>query len=182
MAEPSLITIRTPGLQLPEPGTAREAYTRTERISVATLALVAALALKLISGDRTRHKVVVLDEAWVLFASSQGRALLNRLVRLGRAFNATVLLVSQRLDDLGELAQLVGAFYLFGTDSQREAARGLEQIGLDPTEGALAARVTEFRRGRCLIRDLDGRIGEAQFDPLPELLDGLDTTPHEKRA
>jgi DNA helicase HerA-like ATPase len=149
---------------------------------VATLALVAALALKLISGDRSRHKVVVLDEAWVLFASSQGRALLNRLVRLGRAFNATVLLVSQRLDDLGELAQLVGAFYLFGTDSRQEAARGLEQIGLDPEEVGLAARVTEFRRGRCLVRDLDGRIGEAQFDPLPELLVGLDTTPREERA
>jgi hypothetical protein len=79
----SLTTIRMPGLNLPEPGAERAAYTRSERVSVATLALVAALALKLISGDRARHKLVVLDEAWALFASSQGRALLNRLVRLG---------------------------------------------------------------------------------------------------
>jgi hypothetical protein len=182
MAEPALITIRTPGLQLPEPGTDRAAWTRTERVSVATLALVAALALRLISGDRSRHKLVVLDEAWVLFASSQGRALLNRMVRLGRAFNATVLLVTQRLDDLGELAELVGSFYLFGQDSRAEAARGLEQIGLDPDEGALAARVTEFRRGRCLVRDLEGRIGEVQFDLSPELLAALDTTPGEGRS
>ena len=81
----------TPGLTLPEPGASRATYTRSERVSVATLSLVAALALQLISGDRSRHKVVILDEAWFLFASLQGRALLNRLVRLGRAFNATVL-------------------------------------------------------------------------------------------
>ncbi len=178
-AEPSLITIRTPGLQLPEPGTTREAYSRTERVSVATLALVAALALKLISGDRSRHKLVILDEAWAFFNSAQGRALLNRLVRLGRAFNATILLVTQQVEDLGELSQLVGDVWLFGQDSIRAAARSVQEIGLDPEEGALASRLTEFRRGRCLLRDLRGRVGEAQVDPLPELLAGLDTTPRE---
>jgi hypothetical protein len=173
----SLTTIRMPGLNLPEPGTARAAYTRTERVSVATLALVAALALKLISGERSRHKLVVLDEAWALFASSQGRALLNRLVRLGRALNATILLVSQRVEDLGELAQLVGVTMLFGQDSVRAASAGIEEIGLDPDEGGLAHRLTEYRRGRCLMRDLDGRVGDVQVDPLPELLAALDTTP-----
>jgi hypothetical protein len=179
MVEPNLITIRMPGLNLPEPGTDRAAYTRSERVSVATLALVAALALKLISGDRSRHKVVVLDEAWALFASSQGRALLNRLVRLGRAFNATILLVSQRVEDLGELSQLVGMALLFGQDSHRAAAAGIVEIGLDPDEGGLATRLGEYRRGRCLIRDLDGRVGEGQVDPALELLAALDNTPRE---
>ncbi|MBA3867106.1 MAG: ATP-binding protein [Solirubrobacterales bacterium] len=173
----NLTTIRMPGLNLPDPGTDRAAYTRSERVSVATLALVAALALKLISGDRSRHKLVILDEAWALFASSQGRALLNRLVRLGRAFNATILLVSQRVEDLGELAQLVGVSLIFGQDSVRAATAGIEAIGLDPDEGGLARRVTEYRRGRCLMRDLDGRVGEVQVDPRPELLAALDTSP-----
>ena len=53
-----VITIRTPGLTLPEPGVSRETYTRAERISVATLSLVAALALRLVSEDRSRHKIV----------------------------------------------------------------------------------------------------------------------------
>jgi len=177
VAVSNLTAIRMPGLNLPEPGTERAAYTRSERISVATLALVAALALKLISGDRSRHKLVVLDEAWALFASSQGRALLNRLVRLGRAFNATILLVSQRVEDLGELSQLVGVSLVFGQDSLRAASAGIEAIGLDPQKGGLAQRVTEYRRGRCLMRDLEGRVGEVQVDPLPELLAALDTTP-----
>lgn len=176
-AEPGLITIRMPGLNLPERGTDRAAYTRSERVSVATLALVAALTLKLISGDRARHKIVLLDEGWVFFASSQGRALLNRLIRLGRAFNATVLLATQQVDDLGELTRLVGGVFLFGQDSPRAAAGGIEEFGLDPEEGGLASRLTEYRRGRGLERDLDGRWGEIQVDPDPELLAELDTTP-----
>jgi hypothetical protein len=171
-------TIRTPGLTLPDPGASRETYTRAERVSVATLSLVAALALRLISVDRSRHKVVLLDEAWFLLASTQGRALLNRLVRLGRSMNATVLLATQRLADLGELSELIGTYFLFGVDSAAEAARGLELIGLDPDDGALRSRLSGYRRGRCLMRDLDGRVGEVQFDLVfEELLAALDTTP-----
>lgn len=175
-----VITIRTPGLTLPDPGASRETYTRAERVSVATLSLVAALALRLISGDRSRHKLVLLDEAWFLLASTQGRTLLNRLVRLGRSMNATVLLATQRLADLGDLSELVGTYFLFGQDSAAEAARGLELVGLDPEAAAMRSRLTEYRQGRCLMRDLDGRVGEVQFDLVfPELLEALDTTPRE---
>lgn len=177
----SVVTIRTPGLTLPDPAASRHTYTRAERVSVATLSLVAALALRLISGDRSRHKLLLLDEAWFLLASTQGRVLLNRLVRLGRSLNATVLLASQRLGDLGELAELIGTCFLFGQDSDAEAGRALELVGLDPDDAALRSRLREFRRGRCLMRDLEGRVGELQFDLVfAELLAALDTTPREE--
>lgn len=171
-------TIRTPGLALPDTGASRDTYTRAERVSVAVLTLVAALALRLVAGDRSRHKLVVLDEAWFLLASSQGRALLNRLVRLSRGFNATVLLVSQRVPDLAELTDLVGTYFIFGQETEREAANALALLGHDPTDSPLIARVLGFRRGRCLMRDLDGRVGELQIDPaVPGLLEALDNTP-----
>jgi hypothetical protein len=176
--ERSVITIRTPGLSLPDPGASRETYTRAERVSVATLSLVAALALKLIAGDRSRHKIVVLDEAWFLLASTQGRSLLNRIIRLGRALNATVLVATQRLADLGELAELFGVYLLFGQETDAEARVGIAQIGLDPEDPTLRALLREYRRGQCLVRDLDGRIGEMQIDPVfPDLLAALDNTP-----
>jgi hypothetical protein len=176
-AEISVITIRTPGLALPDPGASRETYTRAERVSVATLALVAAKALRLVSTNRNRHKIVLLDEAWFLLASTQGRLLLNRLVRLARAMNATILLATQRLADLGDLSELVGVYFIFGQDSIPEAERALSLLGLDPDDAALRSRLTEYRQGRCLMRDLEGRVGEVQFDIAPELLAALDTTP-----
>jgi AAA-like domain len=171
-------TIRTPGLVLPDPRAARETYTRSERVSVATLSLVAALALRLVSGDRSRHKLVLLDEAWFLLASAQGRTVINRLVRLARAFNATVLLATQRLEDLGDLSELVGTYFIFGQESDAEARSALELVGTDPGDRARLVQLKEFRKGRCLMRDLDGRVGEVQFDlAFPELLEAFDTTP-----
>jgi hypothetical protein len=176
--ERSVITIRTPGLSLPDPGASRETYTRAERVSVATLSLVAALALRLIAGDRSRHKVVVLDEAWFLLASTQGRSLLNRIIRLGRALNATVLVATQRLADLGELAELFGVYFLFGQETDGEARAGIAQIGLDAEDAAARARLREYRQGLCLMRDLDGQVGELRFDLVfPDLLAALDNTP-----
>jgi hypothetical protein len=40
------------------------------------------------------------------------------------------------------------------------------------------SRLTEYRRGLCLMRDLDGRVGEVQIDLVfPELLAVLDSSP-----
>jgi AAA-like domain len=179
----SVITIRTPGLSLPDPGASRETYTRAERVSVATLSLVAAKALRLVSHDRSRHKIVLLDEAWFLLASTQGRLLLNRLVRLGRSMNTTILLATQRLADLGDLSELVGVYFLFGQDSIPEAERALRMVDLDPDDAALRSRLTEYRQGLCLMRDLDGRVGEVQFDLVfPALLVALDNTPGSRPA
>lgn len=176
--DPSVITIRTPGLSLPDPGASRETYTRAERVSVATLTLVAAQALRLVSGNRNRHKIVLLDEAWFLLASTQGRLLTSRLVRLGRSMNTTILLATQRLADLGDLSELVGVYFLFGQDSIPEAERALRMVDLDPADAALRSRLTEYRQGLCLMRDLDGRVGEVQIDLVfEELLAALDNTP-----
>ncbi len=172
-----LTTIRTPGLTLPEPGVARETYTRAERISVATLALVAALALRLVSDDRTQHKVVLLDEAWFLLASAQGRAVINRLVRLARSYNATVLLVTQLLGDMTGVRDLVRTWFVFGQDSDAEAEQALRLVGVAPT-AARVARLRSAVAGRCVMRDLHGRVAEIQVDcPDPDLLAALNTAP-----
>ncbi|HEX4838681.1 MAG TPA: ATP-binding protein [Solirubrobacteraceae bacterium] len=175
-------TIRMPGLSLPEPSAARDTYTRAERVSVATLSLVAAYALQLISGDRSRHKVVGLDEIWFLLASPQGRQIINRLVRLGRAFNATLLLGTHRIGDLGDLSDLIGVVLVFGQDSDEAASAALRFIGLDPTR-ELVGLVRELRAGRCLMRDLSGRVGEVQVDLVyPHLLQAFQTTPGQQRT
>jgi AAA-like domain len=175
-------TIRMPGLSLPEPSAARDTYTRAERVSVATLSLVAAYALQLISHDRSRHKVVGLDEIWFLLASTQGRQIINRLVRLGRAFNATLLLGTHRIGDLGDLADLIGVVLVFGQDSDEAASAALRFIGLEPTR-ELVGLVRELRAGRCLMRDLSGRVGEVQVDLVyPHLLQAFQTTPGQQRT
>jgi DNA helicase HerA-like ATPase len=178
----SVTTIRASGLALPSPSAARADYSQAERVSVATLKLVAAFAMRLAS-DPTRHSVVLFDEAWMLLSSADGRRLLDRLARLGRSQNATLVLASQQLGDIGELEGLIGTKFIFGLETVAEARRALGLLGLDPDDAALVERVRSYRRGRCLVRDLDDRIAEVQIDLVyPDLLAALDTTPRRRGA
>lgn len=171
-------TIKAGGLTLPPPGEPREQYDAQERVAVATLKLVAAYAMRLVQGDRSRHKLVLFDEAWFLLDTQDGRRLLDRLNRMGRAENATLVLATQQIEDVGKIEALIGTRMMFGHETRLGAQRALELIGLDPNDRGLVERVQRYRRGMCLMRDVEGRIAEVQIELVyPHLLEVLDTTP-----
>ena len=177
-AQRPVTTIKARGISLPAPGVPRGDYDQAERLGVATLKLIAAYAMRLVSGDRSVHKVVLFDEAWFLLASRDGRRLIDRLNRLGRAENATLILATQQLADIGDIENLIGTRFIFGQETVAEARHALQLLGLDPEDRALVERVRGYRRGRCLMRDIDDRVAEVQIDPVyAHLLEILDTTP-----
>lgn len=177
-----ITTIRSPGLALPDANVPIEHYNRSQKIGVATLSLLAAYALRLVSTDRTRHKVVLFDEAWFLLAAQQGRSLFNQLVRTGRALNATIIVATQRLADVGDLENLVGTRFIFGQETDDEARTALRLLGLDPDDRARQQQVKGYRKGTCLVRDLHGRVAEVQIDHVfPHLLQTFDTAPRRQQ-
>jgi DNA helicase HerA-like ATPase len=148
-----------------------------ERLSRAVLQLLAVYALRLTSDDPRRHSVLGFDEAWVLLSDSAGRALVDRISRLGRARNVTPLLASQVLRDIDKLEGLIGAAFCFGVETEQEARGTLELLGLDKEDSSLVGKLRSFRRGSCLMRDYAGRIGPVKVRLTPQLLETLDTTP-----
>jgi hypothetical protein len=178
-----LTTIKASGLSLPEPDVPRADYDRNERIAVATMKLVTGYAMRLVMGDRSRHKVILIDEAWVLLESRDGRRLLDRLNRTGRTENATLILVTQRLTEVGDIEALVGTRMVFRQETEADARQALALLGLDPGDRRMVERLRSYPTGRnrprlCLMRDVHGRIGEIQIDVVPpDLLDTWDTTP-----
>jgi hypothetical protein len=170
-------TIKAPGLSLPAPGVLVPS-SPSERIGLATLKLIAAFTMRLVQGDRSVHKVVLFDEAWFLLASSDGRNLIDRLNRMGRSENATLILATQGLVEVGDIENLIGTRFIFGQETVTNAKRGLEILGMDHEDRGLIERVRGYRRGRCLMRDIHGRVAELQIDPVShELLEILDTNP-----
>ena len=120
---------------------------------------------------------MILDEAWFLLSSSQGRALVNRLVRFTRRYNATVLLLTQLLEDAPVIRELVRTWFIFGQDSEQQAELGLRLAGVEPTDARIR-RLQAAVAGRCVMRDLRGRVAEIQIDVTdPELLAALNTAP-----
>jgi hypothetical protein len=178
--EPDLpvTTIKASALSLPPAGTARSNYDQSERVSVATLKLIVAYAMrKLSTGARNVHKVLVLDEAHVLTSTADGRRFLERLIRMGRSMNITVMLSSQLLGDMTELEELIGVRFSFRQETDEQAKANIRMHGLDDSNERLITMLRGFTEGRCLMRGLDGRVAAVRFDPGAEFLRLADTNP-----
>lgn len=170
--------LRIANLTLPLPGTSRSEFTGDERAGQALLRLLAAYALHLMGSDWSRHKVLLFDEAWMLLGDAAGRSLVHRINRLCRSQNATPILATQSLADVSELENLIGACLCFGVETETEAQRVLQLLGMDSEDRRLRAQLQAYRQGRCLMRDYTGRVAPIQIDLVDEqLLDRLDTTP-----
>jgi hypothetical protein len=172
-----IVSLRIRNLVLPLPGTPRSEFQEEERIGMAILRLLGAYGLRLTTTDSRRHAVLSLDEAWALLTSSSGRALCERMSRMGRSMNVTPIFASQAMEDAAELEPLVGSYFAFGVEAEGEAAKALELLRLDPEDKQSVGRLLQFRRGLCYFRDFDGRCVPMQVELGEELLARLDTTP-----
>jgi hypothetical protein len=177
VGDSQVVSMRIANLTLPLAGTARAEQAEEERTSLAVLRLLAAYALRLCASDSDRHSVLAMDEAWALLADNQGRALLERISRLGRSQNITPILATQMLGDAAELEPLVGAFFAFGVETEAEARHALGLLRLDPEDESAVQRLLGYRDGRCYLRDFSGQVAPIQIDPPRWLLEELDTTP-----
>lgn len=173
-----LVSLRIRNLPRPLPGTARGELSEEERIGQAVLRLVCAYAMHMMGDDPGRHKALGLDEAWFLLQDSAGQRLIEQLNRWGRSEFATPILVTHLLSDAEALDNLIGARFIFGMESEHEADKALRLLRLDHTDERRRQRLLAYRRGRCLMRDYEGRSCEIQIDLAdPRLLAQLDTTP-----
>lgn len=162
------IVLHLPGLQLPEREILLSEHLSRQMLpeqvlSVALLYLVAALAREATFADPRRFSAALIDEAWALTASMQGRQLLLEGIRDGRKHNAAVWLLSQHPADLGDdaLVHLLGSRFLF-RQSRGAARAALEFLGLAP-EDELIRLLDELREGQCLLRDVRERVGAVQI-------------------
>lgn len=182
LGDAEVVSLRIKNLTLPLAGTARADLAEEERGSLAVLRLLAAYALRLCATETARHSVLAMDEAWALTADAQGRALLERISRLGRSQNITPILATQMLGDAEALEPLIGALFAFGVETEAEARRALALLRLDPDDEVATQRLLGYRAGRCYLRDFEGQVAPIRIDPPPWLLRRLDTTPRGAEA
>ena len=87
------------------------------------------------------------------------------------------MLATQLVGDLSGIRDLVRTWFIFGQDSDAEAAQALRLIGIEPT-AVQTARLRQAEAGRCIMRDLHGRVAEIQLDVAdPQLLAAFNTAP-----
>jgi hypothetical protein len=184
------LVFHLPGLDLPDEEALRNEHLARQLLpeqvfSMALLYLVAAVARHVAFSDRRRFSAILMDEAWVLTASPQGRQLLLETVREGRRHNAGLWMASQDPRDIldDRLADLMGSRFVFRL-APGAAQTGLRLVGMDPTESNIQLLDESNRaEGQCLYRDVDGDVGLVQIleAPWPDLHEAFDTNPERSR-
>lgn len=172
--------IQVADLVLPDAETSFEEYTTMELLSVAMLIVISTFALDFIHTDRSKFKIVDLDEAWSFLQVVQGKTLSMKLVRAGRAMNAGVYFVTQNTDDLldEKLKNNIGLKFAFRSTDINEIKKTLEFFGVDKEDEHNQKRLRGLENGQCLLSDLYGRVGVVQFHPVfEELFHAFDTRP-----
>ncbi|MER6405894.1 ATP-binding protein [Streptomyces viridosporus] len=187
-----MIVITTTGLKLPP----KAAFDKPEvlhqqpleaLIGRAVLYLIAAIARQTAFENPERFTAVVLDELYWLTSSAEGTALVHEILHDGRKHGAGLIAGSHDAEELGPDRGLMAYRALARTTDRERARRGLEFVGLDPTDPELVRLVTtglspvgqKGREGEFLLtcpRQNTGRV-KAVIPRIERIAASITTTP-----
>jgi AAA-like domain len=182
-APPGLTVITLAGLTFPDPATPREHYSVDERLGVAVFHAVAKKARQLLHDLGHQWRLLVLDEAWMLTSTPQGRKLIQEAARMGRSRGMPTILVSQLARDFmgQEITNCLSAVFAFRSTAKGEVVDVLELLRVE-NSAEHQAEIRGLDNGECVFLDLDSRAGKMRVDLGPEELQrALDTNPERAR-
>ncbi|PFW72142.1 hypothetical protein COL23_25670 [Priestia aryabhattai] len=164
-------------LSLPKAEKDPEKYTTSEKISTAVMISITAFCQQFMFGsDRTRHKVILQDEASVIDKNDEGRRLLDFLTRQGRFYTTSLLKVSQNASDHGNDIANLGMKFCFALKKSDEAREMLDYYDLPITTSNITTLKT-LPLGHCLFQDAYGRTDILRVNPVfKQILEAFDTS------
>ncbi len=128
------------------------------------------------------QKIVLLDEAWMLFKMEGAAKYIEQIVRMGRKRNVKFLFVSQNVDDIAK--DRGGANKIVDNmetkillNMEEEATDGAAKIlGLSPQE---TARIKSFESGHAIMMTKKYRL-DVKFEPSEYERKTFDTSPQDE--
>lgn len=149
---------------------------------------------------QSRPRALFVDEGYMITRIPAGRDLIQVALRQGRSFNFVVVFISQQASDIAALQSNTGegdevstnqfpTIFAFWQESDTEAMAALRLLRgtMDDDDPVvvrdLARRLTKAEgilgTGRCVMKDVDGRVGPIQTDMVfRELWAAVETNPN----
>lgn len=183
---PGLVYMRLDTLRMPAPEAPPSTWSSGERVSVALLLGSFRYALYMAARVKGIPKTVALTELHLITGRPEGRQHISGLGRMGAALDCNLLLDTQAVRELVDIAGLVdqvSAVYAFRVDSDDEADAQTILLGLEP-EDEQRAKQKGWYAGQCRARDRHRppQIAAVQWDLMStELAAALSTTPTRDR-
>lgn len=124
-------------------------------------------------GERTTDETVeIFDEAWVLMQSSEGKAVIKSMRRVGRSKYNVLMLVSQSVHDAENDDDKTGFGTIFSFYEKSEREDILKHVGLEITPKNLEW-IDNMISGQCLYYDVYGNLNMISVHNIHPDLDPL---------
>jgi hypothetical protein len=178
--EDGLTIITLLGLDLPLAIDDPSQYTYENRLAVSVMYLLTRYARRLmLSLNKDYPKAIFIDEAWMVTGTKEGAKLIPETIRMGRAHNIGVVLVSQNARDLMDerIANSIDTVFAFRSDADAEIESVLSLLHV-PADTAGFSAIRNLYRGECIMRDAHDRVSRLRVDPWePVLWETFNTNP-----
>lgn len=124
-------------------------------------------------GERSDEETLeIFDEAWILMQSSEGKAVIKSMRRVGRSKYNTLCLVTQSVHDAENEDDSTGFGTIFAFYEKSERVDILKHVGLEPTETNLEW-LDNMVSGQCLYYDVYGNLNMISVHNLNPDIDPL---------
>jgi len=192
--DPGVWNIQLPGLVLPSTESNPDTWDASQRVSLAAMRGITMHALHVSSDPQLRGmpKLIFVPEVHRMLRTDDGRDFLDQVARMGRAFDASLLLDSQDADGIagieGLVEQLSTVFaFQMTTARQQDALAELLHLPIDDSTRTLIRELAaptddgdggepSLRKGHCIMRDWRDQAATVQFDyPAAWVADALST-------
>jgi len=170
-----LTIITTPGIELPSAGTELLSMSWAERLAFTAMYLVGTYSRRVaLHAETGRPKLIVMDEAWSLTATDQGRKLIDECARMGRSRELVLAMASQSAIDFVDrkVRTCISTVFAHRVGSNDEADAVAQLLDIDPSP-VLAADLVHLATGEAIMRDLDGGVARVQVSVHDRVLQRL---------
>jgi hypothetical protein len=169
------------GLDLPSASASYKTYSNSNRLAVAIMYLLTSFTRQLMMNlDKSHKKAIVIDEAWAVTSTNQGKKIVEEVARMGRSLNTGLVLVSQNAGDFSGDAVLnsVSTRLAFRAKTREEIEQVLTFYELEHNEGNYDT-IRNLKNGECLMKDAEGRISTVKIDAWNQnMKQAFDTNPN----
>lgn len=166
-------------LKIPSKSKKPESYDILEKLSMAMMLVIGQFSHDFIKSDRSKTKLVGIDESWIMEKTEIGMEIIEQLLKEGRAMNSGTIRATQVVSDIdGATKALVGCRFIFQNSDSSEVRESLKLLNIDDPDESLIDMVQNFRPGQCLFQDIYGRIGVVQLSVwFKDIEKAFNTTP-----
>lgn len=184
-----LVVVNLMGLTVPADTKAKEDYTTAEKLSLVIMGMLSSLVVDLLLWKKSieEYKLLIIDEAWAVTATTTGRNMTNQVARLGRSRNLAMIMLTQSPKHLeqgeqgsGDMDTMISVRFAFRNNDEKDNVATCRSMRLSEDE-PWESIIPKLETGECLMQDSTQQVSIVGILAQDDWVDAFNTNPVTKQ-